>query len=94
MHNSEGGFPKAQFSPENVTVPDKQSAFCGIRTSEFKLSYFRKSASDSLKRYFLDLKKDPFELNNIFDLHSSKIDSVKTILRQRLKKTKDPFSIN
>ncbi len=91
MHNREGAFPKVQFFLGNITAPDKQSGFRGIRTLEFKLAYFRKSASDSLKSYFFDLKKDPFELNNIFDLHSPKVDSMKTILRQWLKKTRDPF---
>lgn len=94
MHNREGVFPKTQFFLGRITAPDKQSGFRGIRTQEFKLAYFRKNASDSLKRYFFDLKKDPFELNNIFDPQSSKIDGMKTILRQWLKKTKAPFSIN
>ncbi len=91
MLNRKGAFPQQQFFMGNITAPDLKTGFRGVRTQEYKLAYFKKNVSDSLHSYLFDLKKDPFEMNNLYGQFPVIKKNLESKLVKWLRKNKDPF---
>lgn len=68
------------------------TGFRGIRTTDYKLAYVKKKGKGEYVLY--DLKTDPFELNNIYNLDIPVVKKMQSSLMQWLEKTKDGFVIN
>lgn len=75
-----------------VNAPNKQSGFRGLRTSQFKLAYQNKKGK--IEGYLFDLKKDPFELDNLYAPDQAEVIKLKPLLTAWLKKNNDPFNIS
>lgn len=74
-----------------INPANTNSGFRGIRTERYKLAYVRKK--DGVVPYLFDLKKDPFELNNIYSSNDAVVKSMLPSLKAWLQKTNDKFLI-
>ncbi len=70
---------------------DINTGFRGIRTKENTFAYVKEKGK--VVSYLLDLTKDPFEMNNIYDPNSEIVKQYRKELIKRLKETKDIFKI-
>lgn len=70
----------------------KNTGFRGIRTADYKLAYLQKK-DGTQQPFFFNIKKDPFELNNLFNKDDNQIVELKKHLLEWLKKTNDSFTI-
>jgi arylsulfatase A-like enzyme len=75
-----------------INPPNANTGFRGIRTLRYKLAYVRKKGT--VEPYLFDLKKDPFEMKNIYADNDSIVKKMLPSLKAWLKKTNDPFVIN
>ena len=89
--DGKGIYPEIQYFMANLNPPDLQVGYRGVRTSEYKLAFFKNNDSDSLHCYLFDLKKDPFEMNNLYGQFPSLQRNLETKLETWLTKNKDPF---
>jgi arylsulfatase A-like enzyme len=91
LMNGKGAVPTEQFILGTINSHNPNSGFRGIRTAEYKLAYVK--SKGKLKGYFFNLKKDPFELNNLYNANLPLVKSYKNTLVQWLKKANDNFTI-
>jgi len=68
------------------------TGFRGIRTNDYKFAYVKKKGKGTYELY--DLKKDPFELNNIYNPDLPIVKKLKPVLEEWLKKTNDQFTLD
>lgn len=92
--NGKGAKPSEQYllgaiGSSNVKI---NTGFRGIRTNDYKLAYVKKKGKGEYELY--DLKKDPFELNNIYNADLPIVKKLKPVLEQWLKKTNDGFVLD
>lgn len=80
-----------QFILGAMTPPNINSGFRGVRTARYKLAYVKKGKV--AEPYLFDLKKDPFELNNIYSTNDSIVNRLLPSLKNWLAKTNDKFLI-
>jgi len=81
-----------QYILGTINPPNVNSGFRGVRTTQYKLAYVRKKGQ--VEPYLFNLKKDPFELNNIYSADDSIVKKLLPGLKEWLKKTNDTFLIN
>lgn len=86
-----GDYPQEQFIMGAVTASNKNTGFRGLRTTQYKLVYSHKRKQNS--SYLFDLKKDPFELNNIYESNPGVVKTLKANLQTWLNKLNDSFDI-
>lgn len=90
--NGKGEMPVEQYILGTISGSDPASGFRGIRNTSYKLAYVKKKGAPTV--YLFDLKKDPFELNNIAAQQPEVLQSMKQSLLKWLQKTNDPFTLN
>ena len=90
--NGKGTIPSEQFILGTINSHNPNSGFRGVRTADYKLAYVK--AKGKTEPYFFDLKKDPFELNNIYNASDSRVKQLDKTLNTYLQKTNDPFTFN
>lgn len=71
---------------------DMNTGFRGIRTKDYKLSFVKKKKKGEYVLY--DLKADPFEMNNIYNVNLPIVKKLDPVLKQWIKKTGDKFVID
>ncbi|MGJ7030190.1 sulfatase family protein [Niabella hirudinis] len=86
-----GKMPSVQYILGTINGRNPNSGFRGVRTADYKLAYVK--AQGKIVPYLFDLKKDPFELKNIYDEQSSLVSSMRQQLLDWLTQNKDPFKI-
>ena len=74
-----------------INPPNMLSGFRGIRTGQYKLAYVNQKGK--VAGYLFDLRKDPFELNNLYNDKDATVQKLRPVLLSWLNKTNDPFSI-
>ncbi len=86
-----GKKPASQYIMGNIVsnAVKLNSGFRGLRTAKYKLAYVKKG--NSTDGFLFDLKKDPFEMHNVFTKDDSLVIEMKKTLAKWLKKTNDPF---
>ena len=89
--NGKGEMPAEQYIMGAIYSNNARlnSGFRGIRTKEYKLAFVNKK--ERVEPYLFDLKKDPFELNNLYNPSDKKVKEMRMKLEEWLKKTNDPF---
>jgi arylsulfatase A-like enzyme len=87
--NAKGKMPAEQFILGRILSDNINSGFRGIRTTDYKLTYVKNKGKT--ETYLFDLKKDPFELQNLYNSSHKKIKEMKHKLESWLLKTNDPF---
>jgi len=87
--NGQGRGCNEQYILGAINPPNINSGFRGIRTARYKLAYVRKGKV--LTPYLFDLKRDPFELNNIYSANDSIVNKLLPPLKNWLTKTNDQF---
>lgn len=90
--NAKGKMPVEQYILGAINGHNPNSGFRGIRNANYTLAYVKKKGVETL--YLFDLKKDPFELNNIAAQQPAIVQAMKKSLADWLKKTNDPFTLN
>lgn len=92
--NRKGELPKEQFILGNIVSSnvDKNTGFRGLRTAQYKFAYSRKGKK--LEGFLFDLKKDPFEQNNLYSKEDPRVIEMKKTLVKYLKQTNDPFVLD
>jgi arylsulfatase A-like enzyme len=91
MLHGEGKGYDEQYILGAVNPPNTNSGFRGVRSARYKLAYVRKK--NVVEPYLFDLKKDPFELNNIYSTNDSVVKAMLPSLKMWLQKTNDAFVI-
>ena len=86
-----GSYPQEQYILGSIAASKKNSGFRGLRTAQYKLVYNLKGKA--LERLLFDLKKDPFELNNLYAEKPELVQTMKNSLKAWLEKTNDNFDI-
>ncbi len=86
-----GEKPASQYIMGNIVsnAVKINSGFRGIRTKQFKFAYVK--TNDKTTGFLFDLKKDPFELNNIYVANSAVVRKLRKELIKQLAATKDSF---
>ena len=95
FRNGNGKVPREQYLLGAIMSnhANKNSGFRGIRNANYKLAYQQKK--DGTQDTFLfDLKKDPFELNNIYKKDGKEVVELRAKLVEWLKKTNDSFTLH
>jgi arylsulfatase A-like enzyme len=87
-----GDYPKLQYIMGSVAASRSNSGFRGVRTAQYKLVY--DLAGKTLNKYFFDIQKDPFELNNLYQSNPKEVEILKKDLKSWLKKTNDKFDLD
>ncbi len=87
----QGPMPQEQFIIGNIVSNnvDKNSGFRGIRTIDYTLAYERKGKK--LEGFLFDRKKDPYEMNNIYNKNDLRVIEMKQKIAAWLKRSNDPF---
>jgi len=75
-----------------INPPNTKSGFRGVRSARYKLAYVNEK-NVGVVPYLFDLKKDPFELNNIYQPNDSVVKRMLPSLKMWLQKTNDNFVI-
>lgn len=91
--NGSGNKPSYQYIMGAI-ISDKvniNTGFRGIRTKEYTMAYVNKKGK--VESYLFDLKKDPFEMKNLYDPDLAIVKQYRKELIERLEKTKDVFAI-
>ncbi len=86
-----GDYPKLQYIMGSVAASKTNSGFRGVRTAQHKLVYDLQGKK--LNKYLFDIKKDPFELNNLYSNNPELVNTLKKDLKVWLKQTEDNFDI-
>ncbi len=89
--HAKGAMPEEQFILGTLSYESTNSGFRGIRTADYKLTYLKKKGKTEASLF--DLKKDPFELNNLYNATDEKVQTMKRKLESWLTKTNDNFTI-
>lgn len=89
--NGKGDKPAAQFLLGTINTHSPNSGFRGIRTTDYKLAYVKEKGV--VVPFLFDLKKDPFELKNIYEERSPLVQSMTKQLAAWLQQNNDPFTI-
>lgn len=91
--SKKGKKPSLQYFMGNIKAGDSTSGFRGVRTAQYKLVY-QGGKNKQIEKFLFDIKADRFEMNNLYGKMPKVTDSLKNILIEWLKKTKDPFIKN
>lgn len=86
-----GKLPKEQFIMGNIPSNDVRinSGFRGVRTENYKLAYQR--SGEKLEGFLFDLKKDPYEMNNLYHKDHPQVKRLTLRVKDWIAKTKDGF---
>ena len=90
--NGKGKTPEEQYILGAINSHNPNSGFRGIRNAGYTFAYVKKKGVETVHLY--DLKKDPFELNNIVEQQPEVTQRMKKSLVEWLQKTNDPFTLN
>ena len=91
--NGSGPKPSYQYIMGNI-ISDQvniNTGFRGIRTKEYTMAYVKDKGKTG--SFLFDLKKDPFEMNNLYDPNSQIVKQYRKELIKWLTETKDVFVI-
>lgn len=83
---------KNQFVMGSLQAGNPNSGFRSVRTAQYKLVYGKDKTGGTIP-YLFDLKKDPYELTNMYQAESPVVQQLLPELKHWLKKTKDPFTL-
>jgi arylsulfatase A-like enzyme len=86
-----GDYPKQQYIMGSVTASRTNTGFRGVRTAQYKLVFDLKGKI--LNKYLFDIQKDPFELNNLYNIEPVVVKTLKKDVKTWLKQTNDNFDI-
>lgn len=88
-----GSSPSEQFILGAIMSDNTKinTGFRGIRTADYKLAYIKKNEKNEI--ILFDLKKDPFEINNIYSPEHKISKKLKSALKKWLRKTNDDFQL-